>query len=591
MSKDLESSSKCKKRHNETEPLDYYCTDCKVCICDKCGKTRHTHHTKVSIQQATEEEKLKMVELVEQVKIQITEFESKVERMTRLFAISKEKISAARSLAQTTAEELIRALKEHEKCVVNELDVIEKRQERDYATQLESMQASVNELKCSVENCEDILQRDASFETLRAQINDTKKCKRVLKETKLDIYEPCHVHYQLFEEHIRVMKGRSPGELLDSNTDPSRSYVRDNDLKQPEAGRTKDFDIVTIDSEGEQCYHEIDEIKVTVRSPTGIVLDSKTDSWVPRGTYRVRYTPACDGEHEVTVLVNNEPLSGSPWSVSVTPHKYSFFHYFGSPGKARKQFKEPCAVAVDKNKMTIAVADRKEQRVQLYDFCNSEHLTDLGEKGSAAIRLTNPTSVAFTQSGDVIVIASGIMFCFSVSGNFLGCINNKKLKRPFSLSVTSNGRLLVCDSGDKSVKVLSPDGTELLQSFSAPDCDGSPWKAVCHQDMFFASYPEARCVKTFNKDGDFLYDIGKEDAREGHLSQPRGLAVDTFNNLVVCDEEKKTLNVFKLNGTFLNTATENNVLSCPSSIAALSANESPWLIIADSRKKCVIMFD
>ena len=226
-------------------------------------------------------------------------------------------------------------------------------------------------------------------------------------------------------------------------------------------------------------------------------------------------------------------------------------------------------------------------------FCNSEHLTDLGEKGSAAIRLTNPTSVAFTQSGDVIVIASGTMFCLPVSGNFrLGCINNKKLKHPFSLSVTSNGRLLVCDSGDKSIKVLSPDGTELLQSFSAPDCDGSPWKAVCHQDMFFASYPEARCVKTFNKDGDFLYDIGKEDAREGHLSQPRGLAVDTFNNLVVCDEKKKTLNVFKLNGTFLNTATENNVLSCPSSIAALSANESPWLIIADSRKKkCVIMFD
>ena len=95
-------------------------------------------------------------------------------------------------------------------------------------------------------------------------------------------------------------------------------------------------------------------------------------------------------------------------------------------------------------------------------FCNSEHLTDLGEKGSAAIRLTNPTSVAFTQSGT--------MFCFAASGNFLGCINQKKLKSPFSLSVTSNDRLLVCDGGDKSVKVLSPDVT---------DCDSSPWKAVC----------------------------------------------------------------------------------------------------------------
>ncbi|RMX57309.1 hypothetical protein pdam_00020587 [Pocillopora damicornis] len=55
------------------------------------------------------------------------------------------------------------------------------------------------------------------------------------------------------------------------------------------------------------------------------------------------------------------------------------------------------------------------------------------------------------------------------------------------------------------------------------DCDESPWKAVSHQDKFFVSYPTAGCVKTFNKDGDFLYDIGDELAGEGQLSKPRGL--------------------------------------------------------------------
>ena len=81
----------------------------------------------------------------------------------------------------------------------------------------------------------------------------------------------------------------------------------------------------------------------------------------------------------------------------------------------------------------------------------------------------------------------------------------------------------MCDLGDNSVKVLSPDGTELLQFFRVPDCDESPWKAVSHQDKFFVSYPTAGYVKTFNKDGDFLYDIGDELAGEGQLSKPRGL--------------------------------------------------------------------
>ena len=45
-------SNMCRETHHEKEPLDYYCQECKVCICDKCGQTRHTHHTKVDIQQA-----------------------------------------------------------------------------------------------------------------------------------------------------------------------------------------------------------------------------------------------------------------------------------------------------------------------------------------------------------------------------------------------------------------------------------------------------------------------------------------------------------------------------------------------------------
>ena len=103
--------------------------------------------------------------------------------------------------------------------------------------------------------------------------------------------------------------------------------------------------------------------------------------------------------------------------------------------------------------------------------------------------LKDPTSVSFTQSGYVMVISAGTMFSFTTSGKFIAQINNRHLKVAFSLTMACDGRMVVCDSGDKSVKVLSPDGTELSQSFSAPDCDDSPWEAVCHHDKFFVSYP------------------------------------------------------------------------------------------------------
>ena len=159
----------CTEKGHETEPLDHYCKYCKVSICDRCGKTRHTQHTKVNIQQATEEEKLKMEETVKQMKMQISELETQITETAKTLAISKEKISAARNSVRTIVEELIHVLREHERSMVTELDVLEEAQQRDYTGQVESLETSVDELKISVRNCVEMLRGDTTVETLKSQ--------------------------------------------------------------------------------------------------------------------------------------------------------------------------------------------------------------------------------------------------------------------------------------------------------------------------------------------------------------------------------------------------------------------------------------
>ena len=571
----------CREYGHETEPLDRYCNNCKVPICDRCGETRHTHHTKVNIQQATKEEKLKMEETLEQVKMQIVDLEMEMKTTTELFTISKEKIATARKDVWTTVEELIRVLKEHERTILTELDVIEKAQQRDYLTQLEHLQASVHELKSSVRNCEEILHKNVSVETVQAQQAEIERSKGVLKALRLDIYRPCHLCYRADKEYIENLTCKAPGKVFVSKTDPLRSILEWKNRRQAEAGYCTLFDIVTIDSGGESCHQKIDEIKVTVRTPSGIDLDLKYNHCC-QGRYTYYYRPLCDGKHKVTVSVNSQSPSGSPWSLWVEPYEYSFFVDFELWGIAR--FEEPCAVAIDKRTGNLALADRKKQRVKLFND-DLKYLTELGQNGPAAIKLTNITSVAFTHSGNVIVIASGSVICFTISGEFTGCINHKTLNSPFSLTIAFDGSMIVCDIGDKSVKVLSPDGTEMLQSFSALDCDDSPWEAVCFQDMFFVSYPTAGCVKTFNNNGDFLFDIG--NVGKGKLSKPRGLAVDIFGNLIVCDEENKMLNVYKLNGTCVGRIM-CDFFGCPCSIAVYPSIQPARIIVSDLDRKSFI---
>ena len=120
----LENSAMCREKGHETEPLDRYCNTCKVSICDRCGETRHTHHTKVNIQQAAEEEKLMLEETVEQVKLEIVDLEMQMKTTTELLTVSKEKIAKAGKNVWTTIEELIRVLKEHGRTMLTKLDVI-----------------------------------------------------------------------------------------------------------------------------------------------------------------------------------------------------------------------------------------------------------------------------------------------------------------------------------------------------------------------------------------------------------------------------------------------------------------------------------
>ena len=575
----------CREKHHENKPLNYYCQNCKVCICEKCGQTRHANHTKIDIKEAADEQKLKMAKLVQEMKVGINEHTSQMEKTTEMLKKNGQKIASARNKVLTTVEELIRVLKEHEIAMVTKLDVIENEQLRDCSTQLEHFQISATQLKTSVERCERILGGNNSVEILEGNQGVMEKCKGLLNARKMNIYKPSHVQYKTNEEDIQNVRHAFLGEVIVSTTDPLQSVAEGKGLKEAEAGGEAGLTITTNNSEGNQCYNEIDQIVVKVRTPSEQDLDTNiADNG--DGKYSVTYTPEYDGHHDVVIEVNGQPLTSSPWSVYVEPHQcmYHAVRSFGSRGKARGKFDFPSDIAINAKTGNIAVADLNNKRVQLFSP-DRIYLREYGHKGLDAKKLDHPMSVAFNRSGDVTICDSGGIFCYNESGKFIENISNEHLIDPADITIACDGHMLVCDSGDKTVKVLSLDGTELLKSFGAPDCDKAPWFALRHQDRFFVSYTFANCVKVFNDEGEFLYDIGTEGPWK--LRYPVRLAVNKFNNLVVCSH--KYVQVFTLQGKFVNLIKEQPTqLQQPFSVAVSNSGQ---VFITDAEKYCVHVFE
>ena len=205
------------------------------------------------------------------------------------------------------------------------------------------------------------------------------------------------------------------------------------------------------------------------------------------------------------------------------------------------------------------VAEPHKRRIQLFGS-EGKCLGTIGDKGTGEEIMDRPNSVAFTSSGNIFVVENTAspgrskLSVFTERGHYITNISNHLLY-PRSVSDGKDGNLLACESF--TVKVLSLDGTKLIQTNEAPYCDERPYFAVYHQGMFSVSNESLHCVEAYNNEGQILYKIGCKGSGDGQLRNPRGLVKDKFNNIVVCDLQNGRFHIFSLEGKFLNSVTKD----------------------------------
>lgn len=88
------------------------------------------------------------------------------------------------------------------------------------------------------------------------------------------------------------------------------------------------------------------------------------------------------------------------------------------------------------------------------------------------------------------------------------------------------------------------------------------------------SYYLAHDVKVFNKRGELQYSIGMEGSRDEQLDGHLALAIDRSNNLIVCDSEDNRLQVFSLDGKFINSFN--------------AGTDSPWSVTVTKDNKLLV---
>ena len=113
-----------------------------------------------------------------------------------------------------------------------------------------------------------VLKRNFDMEIVKEQKAIIDRCKDLLNSNETETFEFHFVNYAVGEEIWGIVQ-YGPGQLIVSNTDPSRCTVLFQRLTEFVVGREKRIFVRTRDSSSKQCYQKDDQVKMKIQDPWG----------------------------------------------------------------------------------------------------------------------------------------------------------------------------------------------------------------------------------------------------------------------------------------------------------------------------------
>ena len=161
-----------------------------------------------------------------------------------------------------------------------------------------------------------------------------------------------------------------------------------------------------------------------------------------------------------------------------------------------------------------------------------------------------------------------------------------ELNNPVDVTVNDEGSIVVTERDNNRIQVMSKEGESIFTfGDKGPEKRLEPTCCIPYKNMFLVTDAGHHCIKAFDQLGTFLYKFGKQGNQDGRFNRPRGLLVDSSNNLLVCDSGNNRVQQFSLEGRF--TGKSITRLSKPKAIT--TAPDGRILVTSFDAKKVHIL--
>lgn len=227
----------------------------------------------------------------------------------------------------------------------------------------------------------------------------------------------------------------------------------------------------------------------------------------------------------------------------------NFVTGWGEFGTAPGQFNEPWGLAVDEQ--FVYVADTWNHRIQKFTL-NGGFVGTYGQSGAADTGSNSlglffgPRSVLLLPDNRLLVTDTGNhrMQVLTRDGTFLqqvGSFGNQpgQLNEPVGLALASNGTIYLADTWNGRIQQFLPEFFPIfdwrVRAWAGQSINNKPYLALDSLNRVYVTDPEGYRVLIFTANGEYLARFGKFGTDVNSFGLPNGIAIDAQNNIYIAD--------------------------------------------------------
>ena len=321
-----------------------------------------------------------------------------------------------------------------------------------------------------------------------------------------------------------------------------------------------------------QCIRA--ELKSMVDGPDVVAEVTEKE----KGSYLVSYCPKVRGRHKLNLLVNQQPIAGSPFDVFVE----NPLSQLGEPVRIIKGVERPYSIALNESGHLLVTQIGKGVVTVL---SKDSRVVPGGKQG-----LEEPRGIAVDEDGSLLVTDQQLMK-FNKDWTLAKAVGQKgdqqgQFDNIARVKISPNRKYYVCDYGNHRIQVFDQD----LKPFSSFGRRGSKLGElnnpidVAFDDagyVYVVEYNNHR-VQKFSPRGEPLMTFG---SAAGKLNYPRGIHIS--RQLVYVTDGTSSVSVFTTNGEFVTSFGSKEELDVP---CGITADEDGFLYVCSCNNNQIVVY-